>query len=456
MNIKNFNLWQGVLALCATVFFINPAAAATLTVNNTSDSGAGSLRQAILDNNASSGGNTIAFATNVVGKITLLSGELLVTRGVGVSGPGDKILTLSGNNAGRIFHFTNNAVASISGLTLVEGTGAPGGAILQDSGTLNLSLSAITNNFSNLQGGGIAAAGVLSLTQCTISRNRGTNDGGAIFQTNGTLSANSCTFSYNTSSIRGGAVTVNPAATAVFNNSTFYSNSATFGGALMLYPIVGISNCTFTGNTAVFGGAIENFGTASTTVHNTILADNSASAGGRDARGTFISGAYNLIGTTNDSSGWIPSTDQLGNTNTPINPLLGPLRDNGGPTFTVAPLAGSPAIDRGKASSFGTLTDQRGAPRPFDFPLISNASGGDGSDVGAFELGVPTLNLQRSSENTVLLSWPAYYGDFSVESLTNLNLNTWVTVPGAVVAGSQLNVTSDTTGGQKYFRLRAQ
>ena len=86
---------------------------------------------------------------------------------------------------------------------------------------------------------------------------------------------------------------------------------------------------------------------------------------------------------------------------------------------------------------------------------LTNASG-DGSDVGAFELGVPTLKLQRSSENTVLLSWPAYYGDFSVESLTNLNLNTWTTVPGAVVAGSQLNVTSDTTGGQKYFRLRAQ
>ncbi|MEO7299434.1 MAG: choice-of-anchor Q domain-containing protein, partial [Verrucomicrobiota bacterium] len=428
----------------------------SLLVVNTNDSGAGSLRQAILDNNASTGGNTIGFANNVIGKITLLTGELLVTKNLGVVGPGNKILTLSGNNVSRIFHFTNNAVASISGLTLVEGRGAPGGAILQDSGSLTLTLSSITNNFSNLQGGGIAAAGAVSLTQCTLSYNRGTNDGGAIFQTNGNLTIDACTLNNNFSSIRGGAVTVNPAATASFHNSTFYSNNATFGGAAILYSTVAITNCTFTGNSAVFGGGIHNFDTSFTTVRNSILSGNSASSSGRDSYGPVITQSYNLVGTTNGSSGWSATVDQIGTTNAPLDALLGPLGDNGGPTWTVALLSGSPAIDKGKIAFNGAVTDQRGAPRPYDFPLINNATGGDGADVGAFELGVPTLNLQRAAGNNILLSWPSYYGDFALESMTNLNLSIWTPIGGAIVVGNQYNVTNDTAGEQKYFRLHSQ
>jgi hypothetical protein len=66
------------------------------------------------------------------------------------------------------------------------------------------------------------------------------------------------------------------------------------------------------------------------------------------------------------------------------DPLLGPLQDNGGPTETMAPAAGSPAIDAG--SELGETTDQRGDPRPVDFPGIANAVGGDGADIGAFEV----------------------------------------------------------------------
>jgi hypothetical protein len=64
------------------------------------------------------------------------------------------------------------------------------------------------------------------------------------------------------------------------------------------------------------------------------------------------------------------------------DPLLGPLQANGGPTQTMAPASGSPVIDQG--SAFGLTTDQRGLPRPIDFPSIANAA--DGSDIGAVEL----------------------------------------------------------------------
>jgi hypothetical protein len=66
------------------------------------------------------------------------------------------------------------------------------------------------------------------------------------------------------------------------------------------------------------------------------------------------------------------------------DPLLGSLQDNGGATATMAPDVASPVIDAGVAS--GLSTDQRGAARPLDFPGVTNAPGGDGSDIGAFEL----------------------------------------------------------------------
>ena len=68
--------------------------------------------------------------------------------------------------------------------------------------------------------------------------------------------------------------------------------------------------------------------------------------------------------------------------------MLGPLQDNGGPTFTLALLPGSPAIDKGKNFN-GSATDQRGLPRTMDSPCIANASGGDGTDIGAFEVQQP-------------------------------------------------------------------
>ena len=71
------------------------------------------------------------------------------------------------------------------------------------------------------------------------------------------------------------------------------------------------------------------------------------------------------------------------------NPLLSPLQNNGGATQTRALLPGSPAIDKG--SSSGVATDQRGVGRPVDDPLLANATGGDGADIGAFERTAPAV-----------------------------------------------------------------
>jgi hypothetical protein len=86
---------------------------------------------------------------------------------------------------------------------------------------------------------------------------------------------------------------------------------------------------------------------------------------------------------TTGPDGFLNATGDIRNT----NPSLGPLQDNGGPTFTHELLTGSPAIDKGKNFTTAT-TDQRGTgfARTVDNPSITNSTGGDGPDIGAFEV----------------------------------------------------------------------
>jgi hypothetical protein len=102
--------------------------------------------------------------------------------------------------------------------------------------------------------------------------------------------------------------------------------------------------------------------------------------------------------------------------------------------------------------------DQRGAPRPFDFASVANAGGGDGSDIGAFELGLPLLNIARQTSN-VVLRWPEPYGDFILESTPALPAsNNWTPVTNSPVIGpaEQYYVTVSPATGNRLFRLRSR
>jgi hypothetical protein len=113
-------------------------------------------------------------------------------------------------------------------------------------------------------------------------------------------------------------------------------------------------------------------------IGNTIVADNTATFN-PDVNGAIASQGFNLIRTRGTSFGYVTSDLPDGS-----NPMLEALGNNGGPTQTHRLLAGSAAIDKG--NSFGLTTDQRGLTRPVDNPGITNATGGDGADIGAFEV----------------------------------------------------------------------
>ncbi len=272
-------------------------------------------------------------------------------------------------------------------------------------------------NGGNGMGGGIYSSSSQNITirSSTLSANLATygvaGGGGLGSGTNGAAAAAGLDISSGTASLVNSTVVsnvVNGAGTGAYGG--IYSG---LGVALLSCTVVGNNGDSNGGGVAGVGGGVT----------NTIIAGNAAGSA-PDVGGIFSSGGYNLIGSTNGSSGFGATGDQLN-----VNPLVGPLQDNGGSRPTMALLLGSPAIDKGK--SFGLTIDQRGEPRPFDWPLVPNAAGGDGSDIGAFERGRPRLNIQQIGTNAVL-SWPSYYGngEFSLQSSINLaSSNSWAAVP---------------------------
>jgi hypothetical protein len=355
-------------------------------VTNNTDSGAGSLRQAIAD---TCYGGKITFDSSVTSPIVLAS-ELAINKDATIQGPGAHLLTVSGNNAVRIFNVAPNSTLTLSGLTLAQGRPPQpqaGGAIL-NAGTLNITDSTLSDNFcTQANGGAVANTGTANITNSTFFNNSA-QFGGAI------LSGD-----YNSSAV------------GVLNlvNSTFSDNASYgyqsggvpgSGGAIECAGgTTNATSCTLAYNTADYGGGIKGAGTVN--VKNTIIARNGINPHAQppsvptwnDVSGPFTSQGYNLIGASDGSTGFTNGTsnDQVGTKAAPLDPKLGSLTYNGGLTMTRTLLATSPAIDKG--NSFGLTSDQRRYPRPFDDGSITPASGGDNSDIGAFELQPPVLRI---------------------------------------------------------------
>jgi hypothetical protein len=173
---------------------------------------------------------------------------------------------------------------------------------------------------------------------------------------------------------------------------------------------VNVTNCTISNNSTVGGGSGGGIAAifGSTLIKNTIVALNTTDFSGPDVSGDFTSLGFNLIGQSDGGTGFTVSSDQTGTTAAPLDPLLGALQNNGGATFTQALLFGSPAIDQGGAATDPVTgdpitTDQRGMARPVDRPSVTNAAGGDGSDIGAFEVQTPSQLLNISTRLDVLM-----------------------------------------------------
>jgi hypothetical protein len=427
------------LALGATLGIAGTAHATDFTVTNLNDSGAGSLRQAVNDADNNSGADRILFQSGLSGTINLTTGQLDIDDPVEIQGPGPGTLTVQNTGVGRIayVHPGDGQSVTISGLTLIGASGndVQSGGVFWTGGigsnsNLTISNSVLTGSEAISNGGGVYVyRGSLQLENTRISGNHATDgDGGAIDVYIGSVQIESSTLSGNTAGNAGGGIYFyDTNAPSEIRNSTLSGNSVTDvggdyddGGAVYITinasqsPIL-IENSTLSGNSVPSGnghrgGAIYDLSqpTSALTIESSTIAGNSAGDDGGGVyqyygvtiRNTIIAdnSADDLAGPASPPPGLPASVsfsliERLGSTTTPINatgpnilgqdPQLGPLASNGGPTQTQALSAGSPAIDKGN-TSLGR--DQRGSLRPFDLESTANAAGGNGADIGAFEL----------------------------------------------------------------------
>ncbi len=363
-----------MMILALSIFFTMTAQAATLTVTNNADSGAGSLRQAVLD---AMPGDTIDFASTVTGTISLLSGEINIDKDLTIQGPGARVLAISGNNASRIFMISSNNV-TINALTVTNGYAPPSNGNDGFGGAISF------NNYS----GGV----IFNMDAVTVSNSSASGGGGGVLLAGITGTIKNSTFSGNTAPVLGGGLQLQDG-TYTVENSTFSGNTGGFGGGAIFITAgtFNLSSSTITNNNASTyffsaGGGINN-NAATINISNTIVAGNTAPVS-PDLKGDFNSLGYNLIGNNDGSNGFAAGSpnannDYVGTSTSPINPMLGALQDNGGPTDTHALLSGSVAIDNGNST---LTTDQRGSTRPFDQPDSTYPDAANASDIGAFEL----------------------------------------------------------------------
>jgi predicted outer membrane repeat protein len=360
----------------------------------------------------------LAGATSEFNDLTLSSGNA-------TTGGGGAILMVNDSLTINRAVFTNNAAS---------GTSAAGGAISLTTANLSIFDSTFTMNTSTSTGGAINVSSNPSnviIERSVFTLNSGSS-GGAISMPSSTaavLTVTDTTFDGNTATANGGAISLTTGP-ANFTRSTLSNNIAngTGGGALNFNTsVVTIINSTLSGNQAPggsgIGGAIRMGGTGTLNLNNSTVTKNSAALNGGgiasnitgstqpswNFKSSIIAGNinanrpdlhsalldtstinlnvmtdYSLIGVNNQAKITINGSFNLvgSDIGMEIDPMLGPLADNGGFTKTHMPLAGSPALDAGQNFTMD-LVDQRGQNRTIDIVGIPNV--GDGTDIGAVE-----------------------------------------------------------------------
>lgn len=397
------------------------AQAATLTVTTLADNesdgctvGQCTLREAVADANNLAGSDTINFQTGLTGVIVLNGNHIFMDSNITINGPGARTLSVSGNNQSRVFIVSNptlgSATVNISGLTVTGGNALPvllgatligdGGGILNTNGsTLNLTEVTVAGNSATSLGGGIATRALLldttvtNITRSTIHNNTSVVGGGGISNvgtqliSSATTTVTNSTISNNSCLAEGGGISNTLGIMNLTNNTISYNNSTVAGGGIVNVAVTPLGTVRLRNNIIATNTAVVNTNLISS-----------------DVLGIFTSLGNNLIGNNLNATASFTASVFVGGNPTPnanadlvgrigvgfqiIDPRLGGLQNNGGPTNTRLQMAGSPAINAGNncvtnsscASNnppFNLTVEQRGA----GFPRQVGAN----VDIGATE-----------------------------------------------------------------------
>ena len=425
--VRSLLLVAAVLA--AVLLPAASASALSYPVTSTGDSDSkGTLRGSIEEAEAHTGADSIPI--EVTGTIELAS-ALPGISDVTITGPGAASLTVARKESAPPFPVLQffGSTATVSGITVSGGLAVSGAGILNGSGDLSLVRVEVSGNKAVSESGGLASAGgifsngTLTLRESLVSGNLAISSGGAEnvaagggVESEGTLFVERSTIADNrvealaegaakAEAVGGGLAIASMLGATIVEESTISDNFVLAADATDLAVArgggIGGRTVNITGSTIAENATELD---AAGVLLPDVAGDNLAVSGaglirnslvalpggeGENCAGSPVSGGFNL---DEDGTCGFGKGSDLNGVAAGLDPVL---KDNGGPTPIHALLAGSIAVDRG--NSFGASTDQRNLPRPSDFPGISNKEGGDGSDIGAFELQAPPAGGPPSS-----------------------------------------------------------
>jgi hypothetical protein len=387
---KTYNIFFCAVVTC--LFTISISKAEIFTVTNTNSSGSGSLMQAVLDANNTTGEDTILFAANVRGTINN-NGKLDLNEGLTIIGPGPDLLSITSGGNGRVIEISDVSEATFNfrGLTISGGhcSTGPGAGIFAYTQYVNIYDCVIKDNvvsYPNSGGGGVyIMSWEARIENCLIENNTNQVSGAGV-----TINSNG--YFKNTSIINNTVTNVNPTwgGGGIYNVGNLILENCTVAGNThpekaggiyhSQYGSLKLFNCTVVNNNSDEGGGIGNFSSSPTdtmiTLCHTIVANNTATDG-NDLYGLFGSLGYNLI---EDVSGATIAGDETGNIYG-TDPTLGNLTEFSPTIKAFQPVIGSPVIDAGNNLTC-QLTDQRGIFRPQDGDENGNAI----ADIGSIEM----------------------------------------------------------------------
>lgn len=381
------------------------------------------------------GANTLAVSGDDNSRIFYVDADNVGAERDAVSISGLTLAEGYDSGSGGAIYSTDTSL-TLTGMTLRDNyAGSTGGAMYLESTPLTVTDSRLSRNVADSGGGAIYTDGdsdvdpgdTVTLTNSVLVNNYANGPGGAMYVDNATggdvLIAGS-EFSNNDANGSGGALLFyGHQGSSTIRNSAITGNSAQSDGGGIYFDSdyddpdgLLVQNTTISGNRADGAGggvSVENsdgkpvaflnstiadnrssdFGGGiyrddyDVTVNSTIVADNRYAGGDQDdlgeaagATGSFITG-FSLV--ERDASLVTITDNPLGSNKFGVDPQLGLLTNNGGPTLTQLPALSSPVIDSAIAN--GLTTDQRGLPRTIQQPSVPNAPGSDGTDMGAVE-----------------------------------------------------------------------
>lgn len=344
-----------------------------------------------------------------------------ITSAITIEGNGGKIVRGASGAVFRLMAVSSSGNLTLRNVTLSGGNSSVSGGAVFNNGSLTIEHSTISGDAASERGGGVMnyANGTLRIESSTLSGNQAVRGGAVFNDKNGaTTTITNSTISGNSVDYGGGGVMNDALSSVTIRSSTISGNhSGYYGGGVMNYGEFTIENSTISGNTAKTGGggiyndyfvhdSITTEGTVtinnSTIVGNTVapgfgggirnegilnlnrslISGNHGNFGNEIYHNTAFTGSvtadnFNLFGVGNSPGveGFAPGATDIVPA-VALAQIVGPLKNNGGATFTHALMPGSPALDAAPVDSDCPANDQRGITRPQ----------GGGCDVGAFEL----------------------------------------------------------------------